>query len=137
MPTSPVEWMPGLWDALDTNGWPLRHRPARRHGDLWAAKCGVWAFEFRPVSVVVDRCQSCAACELVDEQEGDTVGLFGNRGHARIDKAEAQFAAGKLSYSELVAEGNQALAEVQQSCAHKNTETEDGKTYCSDCTAEL
>lgn len=62
----PLEWMPGVFDEPDVDGYPMRHRPVEPWGDIWRAWCGGFCFAFRPESITLDRCLPCLACELAE-----------------------------------------------------------------------
>lgn len=65
----PPDWMPGIWDAPDADGFPARHRPATPHQDIWIAKCDAYCFEAHPIAAVLDNCLPCLACQLADLAE--------------------------------------------------------------------
>ncbi|HET9889630.1 MAG TPA: hypothetical protein VFQ42_03940 [Mycobacterium sp.] len=73
----PPEWMPGIWDAPDADGFPARHQPATPHQDIWIAKCGEFCFESHPVATVIANCLPCLACELADEADKRSRGGLG------------------------------------------------------------
>jgi hypothetical protein len=62
----PRPWMPAVWDR-DTQGLPVRHRPAGRFADLWKAQCPgeAFLFEFDAMRAVMELtpCQWCAESE--------------------------------------------------------------------------
>ena len=70
-PTAPPRpWMPAVFDQ-DAQGMPMRHRPARPHGDLWAARCGdswrdVWLFEYGEMRTVM-ALTPCRECERSEQ----------------------------------------------------------------------
>lgn len=54
--------MPGILDEPDEYGFPMRHWPVHRLGPIWVCKCGSIAYEFHPVSFVMDQCLPCLGC---------------------------------------------------------------------------
>lgn len=55
-------WMPAMFD-LDAQGLPVRHRSGQRlHGDVWEARCGVWLFNFLPLTETM-RLAPCPTCK--------------------------------------------------------------------------
>lgn len=62
MTVPPQPTMPAVWGPCDEQGYPMRHTPAAQLGDLWEATCGAFCFEFRPVSMVIEKCRPCPQC---------------------------------------------------------------------------
>lgn len=62
MTEPPQATMPAIWGPSDSDGFPLRHKPAMPFADIWISVCDEAVFEFGPVTVTLQRCQPCPQC---------------------------------------------------------------------------
>lgn len=69
----PHPWMPALW-RLDAQGLPIRHRPARPHGNLWTSRCSdeatyqfVFLLDLSPLRTVMEFTPCPLCLEMEDE----------------------------------------------------------------------